>query len=49
MRDKASPDSTAGREQAANEARLHAFLEAAVDAILRLDERGLIQFANPAA
>ena len=34
---------------AATEARMHALLEAAVDGILSIDERGIIQLINPAA
>lgn len=34
---------------AISEARLHALLEVAVDAIIGIDERGIIQLANPAA
>ena len=34
---------------ATSEARLRALLEAAVDGIISIDERGLIQTINPAA
>jgi PAS domain S-box-containing protein len=36
-------------DQAASEALLHAVLEAAVDAIISIDEQGIIQLVNPAA
>jgi two-component system sensor kinase FixL len=38
-----------GEMLAENEARLRALLECAVDAIISIDERGLIQLVNPAA
>src|SRR5208282_5695370 len=49
-----STESDVTREQsaealAASEARLRALLEAALDAIISIDERGIIQLANPAA
>jgi PAS domain S-box-containing protein len=44
-----SPGSHVGGDQATSEARLHALLEAAVDAVISIDERGLIQLINPAA
>ena len=34
---------------ASSEARMHAILEAAVDGIISIDERGAIQTINPAA
>jgi PAS domain S-box-containing protein len=37
------------REHAANEGQLRALLECAVDAIISIDERGIIQMVNPAA
>src|SRR5262249_1757717 len=42
-------DDTFLSDPAASEARLHALLEAAVDAIIGIDEHGIIQLANPAA
>ena len=32
-----------------SEARVHALLEAAVDAIVSIDEQGIVQLVNPAA
>src|SRR5262249_37547924 len=54
MNTEAPVDSEVRRQQAedalaASEARLRALLEAAVDAIISIDERGLIQTVNPAA
>jgi len=37
------------RELATSEARMHALLEAAVDGIISIDERGVVQTINPAA
>jgi PAS domain S-box-containing protein len=42
-------DHRAAQALALSEARMHALLEAAVDAILSIDARGLIQTVNPAA
>ena len=49
-----SPDSDGARKQvrdalATSEARMHALLKAAVDGIISIDERGVIQTINPAA
>lgn len=54
MKADLSTGTTTSRKQvqaalATSEAHMHALLEAAVDAILSIDERGLIQTVNPAA
>jgi len=54
MRADVSTDSDGARQQvrgalATSDARLRALLEAAVDGIITIDERGLIQTINPAA
>jgi PAS domain S-box-containing protein len=53
MKARASTDSDGRREQArcalaTSEARMSALLEAAVDGVISIDERGLIQTINPA-
>jgi PAS domain S-box-containing protein len=45
--DSATP--TPQRALDSNDARMHALLEAAVDAVIGIDERGIIQLVNPAA
>lgn len=42
-------DPNSETQLAASEARIHALLEAAVDGIISIDERGIIQTINPAA
>jgi PAS domain S-box-containing protein len=49
MRAGRSADGAVPRGRAESEARLRAILEAAVDAIVSIDERGVIQMVNPAA
>jgi PAS domain S-box-containing protein len=54
MKDDVSTDSDGTRKQVKNalatsEARMHALLEAVVDGIISIDERGVIQTINPAA
>src|SRR5450755_1061464 len=54
MKTDVSTDGDGARRQvrdalASSEARLRALLEAAVDGIISIDERGLIQTINPAA
>ena len=54
MKTTQSADDQVTRQQiqdalATSEARMHALLEAAVDGIISIDERGLIQTINPAA
>jgi PAS domain S-box-containing protein len=54
MKDVVSTDSDGTRMQVKNalatsEARMHALLEAVVDGIISIDERGVIQTINPAA
>jgi len=54
MKNDFSMDGAGLRKQAetalaATDARMHALLEAAVDGILSIDERGIIQLINPAA
>ncbi|HUE70441.1 MAG TPA: PAS domain S-box protein [Pirellulaceae bacterium] len=54
MKTDVPPDGDGARQQvrdalATSEARLRALLEAAVDGIISIDERGLIQTINPAA
>ena len=54
MKDDVSTDSDGTRKQTKNalatsEARMHALLEAVVDGIISIDERGVLQTINPAA
>ena len=54
MKDDVTTNSDGTRKQAKNvlatsEARMHALLEAVVDGIISIDERGVIQTINPAA